>query len=198
MKQYISHIALCFCFLFASTVLGAQESASSGSAVAGIEEVSSAGIEQQIDSTLYGKDIFSAIPESVVVRQKPAIRSALAKKIQSDDPQMSSGFRIRIFIDNRRNAREASLEVLRKFNEMYPFISVYRTYSAPNFKVTVGNFRNRVEAEKLLAEIKDYYPDAFIVREKFKYPSIGDADTRSLEELYPQSGDDTWFSEDGK
>ena len=58
-----------------------------GSAAAdgsGMEEVSVAGEEIQIDSSLYGTDIFSAIPESVVVRQDPRIRLALGDKIASD------------------------------------------------------------------------------------------------------------------
>ena len=55
-----------------------------------------------------------------------------------------------------------------------PYINVYRSYSAPNFKVTVGSFRNRVEAQRMLDAIKDEFPDAFIVRDKFRYPSIGD------------------------
>jgi len=44
--------------------------------------------------------------------------------------------------------------------------------------VTVGNFRTRLEAEALLQRIKGDFPDAFIVRERFKYPTIGRADTR--------------------
>lgn len=162
------------------------------------EEVSVAGEEEMVDSTILGMDIFSAIPESVVVRQEARIRLALGDKIMSDESVMTNGFRIRIFIDSRRNARETSLEVLRRFNERYPFIQVYRSYSAPNFKVTVGNFRNRVEAEKLLAEIKGDYPDAFIVRERFKYPSIGDADTRSREDLLEDTPSGQMFTGDMK
>ena len=167
--------------LCATAPLRAQDAGmvQAGSAAAdgiGMEEVSVAGEEIQIDSSLYGTDIFSAIPESVVVRQDPRIRLALGDKIASDAEKTVNGFSIRLFIDNRRNAREASLEVLRRFNELYPYINVYRSYSAPYFKVTVGRFRNRVEAQRMLDAIKDEFPDAFIVRDKFRYPSIGDPD----------------------
>ena len=59
---------------------------------------------------------------------------------------------------------------------MYPGIQAYRSYASPNFKVTVGNFRTRLDAEALLRQIKGDFPDAFIVRERFKYPSIGSVD----------------------
>ena len=47
--------------------------------------------------------------------------------------------------------------------------------------MTAGNFRTRLEAEALLQKIKADFPDAFIVRERFKYPTIGRADTRPAE-----------------
>ena len=78
-------------------------------------------------------------------------------------------------------AREESAAVIRRFNALYPHIQAYRSFASPNFKVTVGNFRTRLEAEALLQRLKGDFPDAFIVRERFKYPSIGRADTRPAE-----------------
>ena len=68
--------------------------------------------------------------------------------------------------------------MIRRFNTLYPHIQAYRSFASPNFKVTAGNFRTRLEAEALLQRIKGDFPDAFIVRERFKYPTIGRADTR--------------------
>lgn len=145
-------------------------------------EIEQAGVEVQVDSALLGMDIFSALPDNVVLVQSPQLRSALLSKTASDASKLTNGFRIRIYSSSARGAREASLAVLRRFNSQYPRIQVYRSYAAPNFKVTVGNFRNRAEAESLCRRIKADYPDAFIVREKFRYPSIGRADTSQLEE----------------
>ena len=149
------------------------------------EEVSSeiehTGTEVQLDSTLLGRDIFSTLPEQVVVRQSPAVRSALNRQVAGNASKMYNGFRIRLYFASSRTAREESASVIRRFNEMYPNIQAYRTFASPNFKVTVGNFRTRLEAEALLQELKGSFPDAFIVRERFKYPSIGRADTRPAE-----------------
>ena len=142
----------------------------------GTGEIEHTGTEVQLDSTLLGRDIFSALPEQVVVRQSPAVRAALNKQVAANAGKTINGFRIRLFFASNRTARDASASVIRRFNEMYPHVQAYRTYASPNFKVTVGNFRTRLEAEAFLRKIKGDFPDAFIVRERFKYPSVGGAD----------------------
>ena len=144
-------------------------------------EIEHAGDEVQVDSTLVGRDVFSALPEEVVVRQSPAVRAALSRQVTANAGKSYSGFRIRLFFASNRTAREESAAVIRRFNEMYPHIEAYRSFSSPNFKVTVGNFRTRLEAEALLRKLKADFPDAFIVRERFKYPSIGSVDTRTYD-----------------
>ena len=137
------------------------------------DELVHAGTEVEIDSTLYGKDIFSVLPDDVVV--------ALNAQIEANDDTSFNGFRIRIYIGSSPRAREESLEALVKFNERFPYIQAYRSYSTPNFKVSVGNFRTRVDAEILLNVIREEFPDAFIARERFKYPTIGTPDLRGPE-----------------
>lgn len=139
-------------------------------------ESSVAGEAAQVDSALVGRDIMSALPEDVVVRQSAAVRKALGDKVESDAQRTMSGYRIRLFLDSSRSAREASLEVMSRFHGRYPNIPVYRTFSAPNYKVSVGSFRTRVEAEKLLRVLKPDFPDAFIVRDRFRYPMLGSPD----------------------
>jgi len=41
-------------------------------------------------------------------------------------------------------------------------------YEAPNYKVWIGNFRNRLEADRALLIIKETYPSAFIPKPKRK------------------------------
>ncbi len=144
-------------------------------------EIEHAGEEVQVDSTLLGRDIFSALPERVVVRQSPAVRAALNTQVAANAGKQYNGFRIRLYFASTRTARDESAAVIRRFNALYPNIQAYRSFASPNFKVTAGNFRTRLEAEALLQRIKGDFPDAFIVRERFKYPTIGRADTRSAE-----------------
>jgi hypothetical protein len=145
------------------------------------DELEHSGTEVQVDSTLVGRDIFSTLPERVVVRQPDAVRQALTRQVAGNAGKMYSGFRIRLYFASSRSAREESAAVLRRFSAMYPGIQAYRSYASPNFKVSVGNFRSRLDAEALLRQIKPDFPDAFIVRERFKYPSIGQAGLRMAE-----------------
>lgn len=180
MKKYLLILTLA---LMPLSALYAQNIPASG------EEAERAGTEIQIDSALFGKDIFSVLPENVVIRQSPEVRSALNGQIELNSGKTVSGYRIRLFLDSRRTAREASLEVMTKFNSLYPNIPVYRTFSAPNFKVSAGNLRTRVEAEMLLKVLKPDFPDAFIVRDRFRYPSLGRPDlSRPEPEPEPEFG----------
>ena len=143
---------------------------------AGTGEIEHTGIEVQVDSTLLGRDIFSALPERVVVRQDPSVREALVRQVEANADKNYSGFRIRLYFASNRTAREESAAVIRRFDAMYPNVQAYRTYASPNFTVTVGNFRTRLDAEAFLRRLRPDFPDAFIVRERFKYPSVGRAD----------------------
>ena len=145
------------------------------------DELVHAGTETELDSTLSGRDIFSVLPDDVVLVQPSEVRDAFNAWVATNDASTFNGFRIRIYLSSNPKAREESLETLVRFNRRYPYIQAYRSYSTPNFKVSVGNFRTRVDAEILLREIQDEFPDAFIARERFKYPTLGAPDMRGRE-----------------
>lgn len=152
--------------VMACTVLGAQNPEAG-------EDVQTVGREVLVDSTLVGKSIFQTLPDGVNIRQSAKMKGAMEDQIEKNAQKQFSGFRIRIYFDNAQNAREKSEAVLNSFKEKHPDMTGYRSYDAPNFKVTVGNFRNRTEADAALESLKREYPSAFIVRERFKYPSVG-------------------------
>lgn len=140
------------------------------------------GIEVQVDSMLLGRDIFSVLSDNVTVQQDASVRKALSDMTEANADRMANGFRIRIYSSSSRGARDESLATMERFNRQYPYVQVYRSYAAPNFKVTVGNFRNRAEAEAVHRLIKDEFPGAFIVRDRFRYPTIGKADMTNIRE----------------
>ncbi|MBQ8062198.1 MAG: SPOR domain-containing protein [Bacteroidales bacterium] len=134
-----------------------------------------------LDSTLVGKNIFSLLPSkskgakaNVSVHQSDNIMKALNNQIASNSSRKVSGYRVRIFNDNKQTSRGASEAALNRFKGMYPGIAAYRTYSNPFFKVTVGDFRTKSEAMQLLQQIKGSFPSAFIVKESaINYPPVG-------------------------
>lgn len=127
-----------------------------------------------VDTTIRG-NIFAIMPDDVAVHQESAIRDAVNAKTDKNSSKMQHGFRVRIYFDNRRDARGRSSAIYSSFQSRYPGIPAYRDFDAPFFKVTVGDFRTKADALAFLEMIKGEYPSAFLVREDFKYPSLDSA-----------------------
>lgn len=82
------------------------------------------------------------------------------------------GYRVQFFSgSNRKDAYNAQA---RMQNE-HPELRTYILYSEPNFKVRAGDFRSRLEAEKLIQDIRNKFPSLFIISEKINPPKT-DAD----------------------
>ncbi|MBO4557233.1 MAG: SPOR domain-containing protein [Bacteroidales bacterium] len=131
-----------------------------------------------VDSTLVGKSIFQMLGDGkvfsregkVVIDQTQAVEKAMAAHIRNNAAKRQTGFRVRIFFDNKQNARTMSERVAASFKAAHPGISVYRDYENPYFKVTVGDFRTKEDARRFMNSIKGAYPSSFIVREKINFP----------------------------
>lgn len=136
-----------------------------------------------VDTAIMGRTIYDVMPYNVRIYQSDDIRGAVSRRIESNDAVQFSGYRIRIFFDNSQNARGASSSVLYRFKMLHPDVSAYRTFDNPNFKVTVGDYRTRSEALAALKVIQAEFPSAFIVREKFKYPSFSGEDDFKVDTL---------------
>lgn len=124
------------------------------------------------DSTLVGKNIFNVLPDNVNVRQSQQIANSMKSHVASNGARTISGYRVRIFFDNKQNARTESEAVLKRFNGLYPDVMAYRIYANPYFKVTVGDFRTKSEAMALLARIKGAFPSSFVVKENIEFPVV--------------------------
>ena len=132
-----------------------------------------------IDSTLVGKDIFQLLGSGrqaasregrIVIDQSQAVAKALSRHISANARKMQTGYRIRIYFDNSQNARTRSEKIAASFKAQHPGINVYRDYENPYFKVTVGDFRSKQDAQRFLNSIRGAYPSGFIVREKISFP----------------------------
>ena len=75
------------------------------------------------------------------------------------------GYRILIFSDNSPNARGEASSVRARITKLFQKLPVYMFYDNPNFKVTVGNFRTKEDAEDQLDRIRKHFSNAFIVQQ---------------------------------
>lgn len=132
-----------------------------------------------VDSSLVGSSIMEVLPSKskgdaadAVIHQSSATADRLERFIRRNKERTLTGYRVRIFFDNKQSARAASQAAMDNFYKHYHGIPAYRSYQSPFFKVTVGDFRTKSEAMALLRSLKaDMFPSAFIVKENINYPA---------------------------
>ena len=131
-----------------------------------------------VDTTLVGKDIFQVMPEiaegksGVNIYQTDQVKEGVRRHLASNSGRELTGYRVRIFFDNKQTARVESEETLKRFESMYHDVVAYRSYANPYFKVTVGDFRTKSEAYRLLERIRHEFPSAFVVKESISFPVV--------------------------
>lgn len=80
-----------------------------------------------------------------------------------------SGFRLQIFYDQEKNTvNQKKADYLARYKDQPAYIN----YKAPNFRLRVGDFRTRLQAENFMNEIKADWPDAIVVEDDIELPRL--------------------------
>lgn len=75
----------------------------------------------------------------------------------------AAGFRIQIYVGNERlQAENAKMQINQNFPELAPYLS----YNQPTYKLKVGDFMRRIDAERYHAQIKPLLGSAMLVADK--------------------------------
>ncbi len=82
------------------------------------------------------------------------------------------GYRIQIFFDSGNNSKKGAMNIKASFVTKYPNVEAYIIFQEPYYKVRVGDFRTKMEAEGFLEQIIDEYPNAYRVNDKISFPEI--------------------------
>jgi hypothetical protein len=82
------------------------------------------------------------------------------------------GYRIQIFMKSGNEALSTAEEVKVTFSEQYTDIPAYLIFAAPYYRVRVGDFRTRLQAEKFLQEINRKYPNAWVIKDDINFPKL--------------------------
>ena len=69
-------------------------------------------------------------------------------------------YKIQIFNGDTENSKKT----LTDFKREYKNLDATIVFSTPLYKVWVGNFKTRIEAEKNLSDLKKRYPNAFLIK----------------------------------
>jgi hypothetical protein len=131
--------------------------------------------------SLIGIASFAQTKGTVTEVKDPRIDSLILKRaelnkkdaditIRANGPIVSQmGYRVQIYYGSDRRAvyKEQA-----RFASLHPNLITYITYREPNYYLRAGDFRTRLEAQKLMSELRSTYPTLFIFREKINAPTL--------------------------
>ena len=82
------------------------------------------------------------------------------KKSLEEENKLTDGYTIQLYYGEKNRANN----VIQKYRYTYDSWSATIKYETPNYKVWVGNFSSRIDADRALIEIKKKFPSAFILK----------------------------------
>jgi hypothetical protein len=104
-----------------------------------------------------------------ILSQYQAIRM---RYLENPDTKGVPGYRIQVFFDSGSNSSDRAREARDSFIFKFPEIPAYISWKAPNYRVRAGDFRTRLEAERVLQQITPEYPNAWVIKDEINFPQI--------------------------
>jgi len=144
---------LTICFVLAASTLSAAA-----------EATDSLNIVQQIEAP---GNISVTIPDGLLKRLESCQPVSLptegddAEKAITETKRNTSrvGYRVQVFDDNNvRTAKHEAQNRKRQIQNRFPEFGVYMQFNSPYWRVKVGDFRTRSEADAALAAIRAAFP----------------------------------------
>ena len=81
------------------------------------------------------------------------------KKNYNKSLEKFQGFKIQIYYGSEKEC----YEVKEEFKSLYPDIATSIIFSTPQWKLQIGNYRTRLEADHAMVSIKKEYPSAIVL-----------------------------------
>lgn len=103
---------------------------------------------------------------SVIIHKDPRLDLLVKKQIQineitsRDARRIGKGYRLLVV---NTNVRDEAIEAKTKVYTHFPELKSYLIYQSPYFKLKVGNFKERKEAEEYQNKLKKYFPNSVFI-----------------------------------
>ena len=120
---------------------------------------------------------------SVIVHKDPRIDLLVKKQIQINEETSREARRVgkgyRLLVINTNNRDEATAAKTKVYT-FFPELKSYLLYQAPFFKLKVGNFKEKKEAEEYQQRLQKYFPKGvFIMNDTIEVKLETDAVSRN-------------------
>jgi hypothetical protein len=107
---------------------------------------------------------------SVTIQSLPLVDTLIERNIEENKTANGiQGYRVQIFFGSERKAAH---DAKTKFLQMMPEEEVYLIYQQPYFKVRVGDYRTKLEAEAVYRKLMQDFEKVFIIPDKINLPKL--------------------------
>lgn len=120
-------------------------------------------------------DTIKGITQAAVPGKITVVKDARIDKVSKDlaggttNKSVMKGYRIQIISSSTKSVVDGERG---RFMTANPGVANTTDYKAPNFKLLVGNFRTKLDAEKFQNEIKDQFPGTIIIADEIDLPKL--------------------------
>jgi hypothetical protein len=108
---------------------------------------------------LSSQNIFSQTKKSNIEQDEKIEKLLLEKRKNNSAITINDKFKIQIFFGNIEESKKTLIAFKKEFSQTDGTI----IFSNPSYKVWVGSFKSKIEAEKALLTIKKKYPSSVII-----------------------------------
>lgn len=99
--------------------------------------------------------------QNASISQDPKFEQLLNEKRKINTSlTVNDSYKIQIYTGGSENAKKT----LNEFKQEFKDIDATIVFNTPNYKVWVGSFKTRIEAERNLANIKDRYKNVLLIK----------------------------------
>ena len=99
--------------------------------------------------------------QNITVNQDAKFEQLLSEKRKINTSiNIRDSYKIQIFIGGSENAKK----ILNEFKQNFANIDATIIFNTPNYRVLVGNFKTRIEAEHNLLDIKKKFKNVLLIK----------------------------------
>ena len=115
-------------------------------------------------------DFFSSLTKrnpnqgTVEIQQPAVLEKLMLSYISGNNKKTVEGFRIQVYFDTGRKAKQEAENVRAKLLNDFPNEKVSLEFDEPYWRVRAGYFRHKHEAVPLMRKLRHQYPNGFIVK----------------------------------
>ncbi|KUF41936.1 SPOR domain-containing protein [Myroides marinus] len=114
-----------------------------------------------LNLVVFTNNLIIAQSSKTTLNEPSAVKELLNKKKNNNtSTAVNDKFKIQIFYGKSPEAKSA----LSTFRRMYPDVNATIVYTNPSYKVMVGNYKTRLDAERNLKLIQKDFEHALLIR----------------------------------